>query len=53
MKTFKQFMEMVGDFGSKPYKPKINCYGKTVNYKMLPGKKVCARRSGSSAGGDE
>lgn len=52
MKTFKQFMEMVGDFGTKPYKPKIKCYGKTVDYKMAKGKKVCARRSPSSASGD-
>lgn len=46
MRSFKEFMaiinEMVGDPLSGPYKPKINCYGKTVKYKMAPGKKVCA-----------
>jgi hypothetical protein len=34
--------EVKGDFGTKPYNPKINCYGKTVDYKMAPEKKVCA-----------
>ena len=46
MKTFKEFNqtlnEKLGDFGTKPYKPKIDCYGKTVDYKMAPEKKVCA-----------
>lgn len=46
MKTFKQFIqtlkEMEGDFGSPAPKIKPNCYGKTVKYAMLPGKKVCA-----------
>jgi len=46
MKTFKEFIqtinEKLGDFGTQPYKPKINCYGKTVDYKMAPEKKVCA-----------
>ena len=34
--------EKVGDFGNPPLKTKENCYGKTVNYLMTPGKKVCA-----------
>jgi len=46
MKSFQEFVKIIqeikGDFGTKPYKPKINCYGKTVKYKMAPGKKVCA-----------
>jgi hypothetical protein len=50
MKTFEQFIqilnEKLGDFGStaKYVKPKENCYGHTVDYKMAPGKKVCAKR---------
>lgn len=46
MISFKEFMqilyEKVGDFGNPPLLTKINCYGKTVKYKMAPGKKVCA-----------
>ena len=30
----------------KRYKPKENCYGRTVDYKMAPGKKVCAYNPG-------
>lgn len=52
MKTFQQFMEMAGDFGSKPQKPKVKCY-KKIKYAMAPGGTACAKRSGSSAGGDE
>jgi hypothetical protein len=48
MKSFQEFIqilnEKIGDFGSTSeyVKPKENCYGKTVDYKMAPGKKVCA-----------
>ena len=46
MKTFKQFIqilkEMEGDFGSPAPIIKAKCYGKTVKYAMLPGKRVCA-----------
>jgi len=51
MKTFKEFLEMVGDFGSSPKKPKVKCY-KTIKYAMAPGGKACAKRSSSSSGGD-
>lgn len=37
---------------NKMYTPKENCYGKTVDYKMAPGKKVCAKNT-SGGGGDE
>lgn len=51
MKTFQQFiLEAQGDFGTKPYKPKINCYGKTVYYKRM-GKRVCARGTDTGSGG--
>ena len=58
MKSFQEFIqilnEKIGDFGAtaKYVKPKENCYGKTVKYAMAPGKKVCAKRSGSSSGGN-
>ena len=46
MKTYSEFIqdlqEKVGDFGNPPLPTKENCYGKTVNYAMVPGKKVCA-----------
>ena len=46
MKSFQEFIEIIQemkcDFGTKPYHPKEKCYGKTVDYKMAPGKKVCA-----------
>jgi hypothetical protein len=48
MRSFQEFMqilnEKVGDFGSteKYVKPKENCYGHTVDYKMAPKEKVCA-----------
>jgi hypothetical protein len=48
MKLFQEFIqilsEKVGDFGAtaKYVKPKENCYGKTVDYKMEPKEKVCA-----------
>jgi hypothetical protein len=50
MKSFQEFTkilnEKIGDFGAtaKYVKPKENCYGKTVDYKMAPGKKVCAKK---------
>ena len=52
MVTFQQFMEKVGDFGNPPQKTKIKCY-KVIPYKMSPTGKACAKRSSSSAGGDE
>jgi len=48
MKSFQEFVktiqEMKGDFGAttKYVKPKENCYGKTVDYKMAPKEKICA-----------
>jgi hypothetical protein len=46
MKTFKQFTqtlrEMECNFGSPSPKIKEKCYGKTVKYAMLLGKRVCA-----------
>ena len=35
----------------KRYIPKENCYGKTVDYKMAPGKKVCAFNPGGGGKG--
>ena len=60
MKSFKQFMqslhdiqEVKGDFGAdvRMGDQPVNCYGQTVKYAMAPGKKVCKKRSSSSAGG--
>lgn len=45
-------MEKVGDFGDPPQKTKVKCY-KVIPYAMAPGGKACAKRSSSSAGGDE
>ena len=48
MKSFQEFLkniqEMKGDFGTdeKMRDQPVNCYGKTVKYKMVPNKKVCA-----------
>jgi hypothetical protein len=50
MKSFQEFVqilnEKIGDFGATAeyVKPKENCYGRTVDYKMAPGKKVCAKK---------
>lgn len=51
MKTFREFLEMAGDFGSPPKKQKVKCY-KTIKYAMAPGEKACAKRSSSSGSGD-
>ncbi len=54
MKTFSQFLEEASKVNNKltppgkAYKPKVNCYGKTVDYKMAPNKKVCAYSSSDS-----
>jgi len=36
----------------KRYIPKENCYGRTVDYKMAPGKKVCAYNPGGGGSKD-
>ena len=51
MKTFREFLEMAGDFGSPPKKQKVKCY-KTIKYAMAPGGKACAKRSSASGSGD-
>jgi hypothetical protein len=57
MKSFQEFTQFCIEQAKltpkdKAYKPKIDCYGKTVDYKMAPGKKVCAKNT-SDGGGDE
>jgi len=48
MKKFSQFLEEAEKVNKKltppgkAFKPKVNCFGRTVDYKMAPGKKVCA-----------
>jgi hypothetical protein len=50
MKTIR---EMKGDFGTdvKMGNQPKKCYGKTVDYKMAPKKKVCALNTDSGSGG--
>lgn len=51
MKTFDQFiLELKGDFGTQKYKPKENCYGRTVYYQRLK-KRVCSKGTDTGSGG--
>ena len=59
MKKFSQFIEEANKVSKKltppgkAYKPKVNCYGRTVDYKMAPGKKVCAFNPGGGGPSDD